>query len=86
MALEVKQPGDLANDNVLVVPIIETVRTAANVPAMCDVPGIDGKVVELIGGAIVRTRDGLLSSWHDYWDTALMTRALGLATAHDLRG
>jgi phosphoglycerate dehydrogenase-like enzyme/2-keto-3-deoxy-L-rhamnonate aldolase RhmA len=30
-----------ANENVLVVPIIETVRGAANVPAMCQVPGVD---------------------------------------------
>lgn len=30
-----------ANEHVLVVPIIETVRGAANVPAMCRVPGVE---------------------------------------------
>jgi phosphoglycerate dehydrogenase-like enzyme/2-keto-3-deoxy-L-rhamnonate aldolase RhmA len=30
-----------ANEHVLIVPIIETVRGAANVPAMCDVPGVE---------------------------------------------
>jgi phosphoglycerate dehydrogenase-like enzyme/2-keto-3-deoxy-L-rhamnonate aldolase RhmA len=30
-----------ANDHVLVVPIIETVRTSAEVPAMCQVPGVE---------------------------------------------
>src|SRR5215207_5131732 len=30
-----------ANDNVFVVPIIETVKGGQNVPAMCDVPGVD---------------------------------------------
>lgn len=31
----------VANDEVLVVPIIETVRTVANVPAMCQVDGVE---------------------------------------------
>src|SRR2546423_1561750 len=30
-----------ANEHVFVVPIIETVRAAANVPAMCNVDGVD---------------------------------------------
>ncbi len=30
-----------ANEHVLVVPIIETVRATGNVPAMCDVPGVE---------------------------------------------
>src|SRR6476619_4517440 len=30
-----------ANENVLIVPIIESVRAVANLPAMCAVPGVD---------------------------------------------
>jgi 2-keto-3-deoxy-L-rhamnonate aldolase RhmA len=30
-----------ANDHVLVVPIIETIRSAAHVPQMCEVPGVE---------------------------------------------
>lgn len=51
-----------------------------------DIEGIDGKVVNLIGGAIVRMEDGRIRSWHDYWDSAQMSRALGLESARDLQG
>lgn len=51
-----------------------------------DLPDIDGKVADLVGGAIVRMRGDRIASWHDYWDSAQMSRALGLPTALDLKG
>lgn len=49
-----------ANDHVLVVPIIETVRAASNVPAMCNVPGVD---LFLFGPADFSASAGFRGQW-----------------------
>ncbi len=51
-----------------------------------DIPGIEGKRVDLVGAGILELRDGRIRSWHDYWDSAQMARQLGLRDVHELRG
>ena len=49
-----------ANEHVLVVPIIETVKGAANVPAMCQVPGVE---MFLFGPADFSASAGYRGQW-----------------------